>query len=401
MNNRLINRCLTYLLIICSSLIIACEEGIISKELREENYVQIYLSQLDEDIRAIEIKSINEHSYLVFGVTGKSMDSKFDGNGKLFLKIVTSDGHSVLDSCIRIGSEHTFPSNIVESAAGEYLMIWNEAYGDHRLVEVTADDNSVALTITDLALDDDYGYVNCLAKAIDGDGYVMLALGHQLFNGTKFRKTIFIRSDNDFTSFNTLSQYEYDPAPISGFSDNDLAFIELVHHNLFIGHNGLNYFFNGPYGDSIVLMHVGDMEPVFSSSEAWITTINNPGNNYMDCLLTDQEGSGSFFVSQLDLEKRYGSIKNLQDSLSSKQLFSFDNSRKMCLDDEYIVGTSIPGQVLIQGTQAKSTANIIIGEQYPYEAAGFVRDENGNLLIVGTTRLHNIDQRIFLIKYAL
>lgn len=379
----------------------SCEKLVFVQELTNTDCVKIYLNQYSANIYAIDIKRSEEDGYFLFGLAGSYMESKFDATGDLYLTRVDEEGHQEWEEFYSIGSrKNSYPSNILKTDDNQYLMVWNDGPGHHYAVSLKPEHDPRQIQIKTLEMPEQVHHLLFISQKIDpADGYIMLAIGSREISDTTYRQLSILSADTEFTGLEVLSVYEYDPAPISGYIDNDLAFIEFIHHWLFLGHDGKRYFFNGPVGDRMALMYVGDNQYIYSHEEYLISNLINLSDGTLDGLLQNPYSSGDemYRVKELELSPVNQTFSDLSTIPFPPELQSLDPGANSFLLDSSLVGTLLSQQIIIYNGKESE----ILGSTYPYEAAGICMDGNGNLMIVGTTRMHYLQQRMFMIKYRL
>ena len=383
------------------SLFLSCEKLVVINELTNTDYVKIYMNPYADNIYALDIKQSGVDGYFMFGLAGSFMESKLDATGNLFLTRVDEEGKQEWEKFYTIGSrKNSYPSNILKKVDNQYCMVWNDGPGQHYSVVLSPENDPNQIQIETFDLPEQIHHLLLISEKIDpANGYIMLALGSRELGDTTYRQLSIISTDKEFNGLEVLSVYEYDPAPISGYIDNDLAFIKFIHHWLYLGNDGERYYFNGPVGDRMALMYVGDNMHIYSHEDYIISNLTNLSDGTMEGLLQNPYNSGGevFRAIELELSPVNKTLSDLTRIAFPPELQSLDPGKNAFLLDSSLVGTLLSQQIIIYN-QGESE---ILGSKYPYEAAGICMDGNRNLMIVGTTRMKYLEQRMFLIRYQL
>jgi hypothetical protein len=398
--------CLTVLTVLI--FLSSCDELVWVSESSDEDFVKIYMNKYNTDVYAIDIEINDDGTVVLFGVTGSFMKTKFDGNGSLYIQKTDPEGEILWETVKQLGGDKSFPSNIIKTGPNTYATIWNEKkfifiedhwYIGHQRVDITIENEGAKIDTTKLVSPLSIDYIPYLSEAVTpSGGYCVLAMGKVTIEGSIYRRLYILQTNSDFSSIKEISSYDYDPLALTGYLDNDKAFLELVDPYLYLGHDENNYQFYGPVKNKMVLMHAGDYLPIYEDQKFWISDIQYLENN-VNCLIKDRTISGgeTYLVNELDLFPRESVMETVNPVQLPSAMNILDPDKRVFLLDDYIAGTLLSQKIIV----LHDGVPLELGSNYPYEVGGIAKTPDDILLVAGTTRLQYKSQRLFLIKTSL
>ncbi len=373
--------------------------------------INLSLSSLDRNIFLFDLISLNNEGFLAVGVCDNNqMNSKFEGDGSLYVMKLDVEGNFEWDSCY-IREDRGFPSNMIRKSDQEFMVVWN-SFDTSKDLEIIGIQLNPSVSFNSQFIQglSDAGEV---FDVIPGflSGYILLGLKEDEIQNNFVNV---VEVNNDFSFNRVLTQRYFIPQKLGGFGLNDIPFLQRVSNYLKILKNygadesSNRLVFTGPQDSLMTFSHVGEIIPSYSDRRFWISYTINSGqsNEAYAAIISDVETTGgrSYFHQTLNL---IGPPENIgpDDLIKNSIILDFINpDNRMViielsgLSGSYLVGGSTrAGQVrlfLINNQQKKSSS---LGTQIPMEFVDMAEMRNGRVLIIGHTILANELQKPFVL----
>lgn len=385
---------------------ISCEET----DMKTDSFVHIYLAAPDnQNILSLNFFQNTNNNFDIFGIcTVNEAVTKYDGNGKLYYLSVEKNGDYINHEIIKV-SDNGFPANIIKSNENEYLTFWNNTKDTTQFVSIISVNNNMpALNNIDFNLKQVYrtNYVMGFCETLSGDGYILLVLSGDDKNvQTNTKKTRLIEIDKQFNIIRNIGEYEFKTENFGITGGLTLEFLKRINNFVYVRQDTVNnrYYFNSPIDNQITLMHIGDNVPIFQDENYWVAALQEIRPDTASVILNTPLlfDKKSYYIDELPL---YPHRRTKNDFDNMPAIENIDISQRIYTgsagNNQLIIATANSAQgIRYKVKNGEITEPLLFGKTYPYNVAGFISlNYENNIIILGTTKLANERQRVFLLK---
>ncbi len=391
--------------LIASTIFVACEDT----NMETNDFIRIYLTDSEEyNVLAMNIFENSGFSYDIFGIsTQQEALTKYEGKGNLYYLIVDKKGNYTNHQIISL-SDNGFPSNILKIADNQYLTVWNNTKDSTQEFKLISTSSSLLFETKPLNLKQIYqtNYVLSFCKTLSNNGYILLVLSGDDKNLTSnVKKTRLVEVDLNFAIRRNLGEYEFSTESFGIIGGLTQEFLKRMDNFVYVRQDTVNkrYYFNAPIDNKMTLMHIGDNVPIFQDKDYWAAALQEIRPDTASVILNTPMlfDKKSYFIRNLPL---YPHRRSKDDFAEIQTIENIDISQRIYTgkvgEKNIILATANSGQgIRYWVTNGRVENALLFGKIHPYSVAGFIAADNNQMLVIlGTTKLENGQQRIFLLK---
>jgi len=363
------------------------------------------------DVLALDVFSISNNDYIVCGICGNSPDTKFDGDSLLYFRRVNGEGRTLWDTCFTASSTNNgFPSNIVRLDEEMLGIFWNTGTGRRDYLQFDIDNQGIVLADIQQGINCNFdcGIVMLAAEEIVNNKIDLLGIGFDPLSDQPTSYNSKYNLDIGMNSF--ASQRLFNSGSFGGTGSADLNLLKTVENFLSLKKIDNRLLIAGPIQDQMELRFVGESSPIYRDAFFWVASIEElqENNNEIALVLGNRKSptEPSYLLPSLDI----GSLAQVLDFQQlllrneSLEIFNLDPQSEIILQKLrngsglVIAGTSRTGIPIIYTYDGNTLNSELFGEVSRYEVGGIVQSaDESRLVMVGTTKIENRRQRIFLI----
>ena len=397
-------------------LLSACNK--VGKDFINPSNIKIYINDLEESsVLPLDMWATSDNGFLVFGVCGNSVVSKFDGGGDIYLLKIGADGNTEWGKCFSL-FQSGFPTNVIQVDENKYTFLWNDITIDgsntHKVnMSIGSDAQSTVIT-TSAALDFectfDCHYITSIVENANTNGFTILGVGNEVVNDTlSVNKTFILQTDSDFKNPKTISEKEFYSEEIIGTALDNLSVVQIIEHHNQVLTDENSYIFTAPVANQMSLANLGQVDAIYRDDNFWVGAINYLGNAQVSMVVNNPQifGSPTYFIPNFDLNTTnkfsFASLPN------KKEIFGLDTEDPTFLktigenlNKQILIGTTTEGQVSIHVYDLLTDQNekiLLLGQGTRYQAAAVsLSFDQESIAIMGVTTISHQVQRPFLIR---
>ncbi len=364
------------------------------------------------NILATDITPIGNNDFLVFGVCGNAPESRFDGNGSIYLRKLNSLGKTEWDTCYSVTGNLGFPTNLVKLSNGSFAVFWNDFVGSgQQLVRFDLNPSGAEFRILESPVNCNFncGVVMFAAPANEANQFNFLGVGFDPI--TELSTTFISRFDPMVGEIQARSQRTFLSERFGGVSQNDLNLLKSINNYLFLIMSDDRLLFTAPLGDKMSMSHVGETSTLYQDELFWISALQKLGSEPNQAAVVisspNRPDNPSFLIPQISLDKlpTQMDFDILRAKSSPLEMFDLDTQSRIFIKEFeaqgnlVVAGTSRTGQPVVYVYNGNNLVSREIGSTSQYTVGGIAQSGNGQeFVLVGTTKIENRDQRLFWIK---
>ena len=360
-------------------------------------------NNFSSNVLAFDALPTTDGGMVVFGVGG-SVQSKFQGDGRLYIMQTDNNGEVVKEGKFHnIGSG--FPAAVVETNNG-YNIFWNKAAGAFLRIVVSKETLDISSTNT-ITIKAGYTPNYIIEAMVHSDGsFIIQGIGSDDFDDSTYKKAFIAQADAGSNDYISVSANEYTPSDFGTFGNEDMAMLQGLNNCFKMMSAENDIFYSAPYNNEVVIKEIGDPEPIFAHSEIWLSAYCINTNNTFSAVFHNKALNEVKYYSELDLKSDY-----IDPELSSKKVnpvinVDTDEAMNITIDssgNKILVVTNNSGQLAIhtfRNNEDESAGEKLIGQTYPYRpVAAFISGDY--LILTGNTDIEYQYKRIFFMKIPL
>lgn len=390
-----------------------------SKDFVNPSTIKIYINDLEESsILPLDMWATSDNGFLIFGICGSSVTTKFDGDGSIYLLKIDANGNTEWSDCFSI-FEGGFPTNVIRIDESHYTFLWNDIGIDestHKVAITVGSDAASTVISTSPVINFNFEctfdchYITSIVQNKNTNGFTVLGIGDEAVNDTlSINRTFILQTDSDFKNPITISEKEFSSEDITGTALDNLSVVKVIeHHNQLIADQN-SYIFTAPIAKQMSLAHVGELDAIYRDNTFWVGAVNYLGESEISMVVNNPQifGSPTYFIPSFRINSTnkfdFSSLPNKQE------IFGLDTQDPIFIKTigesqakQILVGTTTEGQVNIHVYDLLTGQNekiLYLGQGTRYQAAAIaVSFDNKSLGIIGITTVSHQVQRPFLIR---
>jgi len=373
---------------------------------------KIYVNNVqDVDVFASEVIPIGEDELLIFGICGNSPANKFEGDSSIYLRKIDGTGKTQWDTCYTIPGGLGFPSNLIKVNNQSVFTFWNRVVGQSQeYLQFTF--NNTGVTMVEIS----QGGVTCnfecgavmLAEPFPNENsFNIIGIG---FDPVTNLSTTYVSKFNQLIGSNEARlQKTFISETFGGVGINDINLFRRLNNFLFVGEIDGRLLFSGPLGEDMILSHVGEVIPIYQDDLFWVSAVEPLTSSQVALVLSspDRPENPSYLIPSINLNTlpSQSNFELITTRNQSVEIFDLDVDANIFIDrvddsEEILVsGTSRRGQPIVYIYDGISLRSKEFGDVSRFELGAITKSGDGSeLILVGSTKIENRRQRIFVIE---
>ncbi len=378
--------------------------GTTAEEIINPSLVRVYLNNSESSATSVfieDIKKTKDNGYLLIGVIGNSINTKFSRSAALYLLKIDAKGDVLWEKSyenIR-GASTGFLSNVLTTnKEDEFVLVWNRFTGqatfDYFLVTFSATAKE-APTLTTKELRNvrcesngrDCGFIAKITRHFDNTSYAFLSLAaanQQVSDGHIVFLSRAADSNDSIKSFSSRA--------FTGLSPGADA-LQRYESFLFVGHNNNTFYHNIPVNnEEMALLSAGNSEVYYRDSTIWAMNALNQAQGKLAVVFAAKNassGESSYFAPSYNLlptSNNSNSMRALAQELNPQ----FDGEKKVLLyttteQKNLLIGGSgnpVREGILIYALNENGNHKNINLANTNYIARGVAESQDGKVLVI-------------------
>jgi len=373
---------------------------------------KIYVNNVqDVDVFPSEVISIGDHELLIFGICGNSPANKFEGDSSIYLRKIDQTGKTQWDTCYTIPGGLGFPSNLIKVNDQTVFTFWNRVVGQSQeYLQFTFNDKgvtSVEMSQGGISCNFECGAVMFAEPILNENSFNLLGIG---FDPVTNQSTTYLSKFNPLTGSNDArSQKTFISEIFGGVGINDINLFRKLNNFLFLSEIEGRLLFSGPLGEDMILSHIGELIPIYQDDLFWVSAVEQLTSSQVALVLSspDRPENPSYLIPEINLNTlpSKSNFELITARNQSIEIFDLDVDANIFIDqvldsgEILIAGTSRKGQPIVYIFDGISLRSKEFGDVTRFELGAITTSGDGTeLILVGSTKIENRRQRIFIIE---
>jgi len=373
---------------------------------------KIYVNNVqDLDVFVSGVISIGDDELLIFGICGNSPDDKFEGDSSIYLRKIGPSGKTQWDTCYTIPGGLGFPSNLIKVNDQSVSTFWNRLVGQSQeYLQFTFNDTGVTtveMSQGEINCNFECGAVMFAEPILNENSFNLLGIG---FDPVTNMSTTYVSKFNPLIGSNEArSQKTFISEIFGGVGINDINLFRRLNNFLFLGEIEGRLLFSGPLGEDMILSHVGEIIPIYQDNLFWVSAVEPLTSSQVALVLSspDRPENPSYLIPRINLNTlpSQSNFESITARIKSVEIFDLDVDANIFIDQVLdngqilVAGTSRKGQPIVYIYDGISLRSKEFGDVSRFELGAITKSGDGSeLILVGSTKIENRRQRIFVIE---